>query len=167
MRNDYVFPEIFVENTDIESDKYMVVYGKDNIEITNECAKSNKEAKCFAKVSYDEALDIVLDVYGNRIKRSFIIKTKDNNLLLVKSSIDPKIIEIKGWIVRLLITEGEKIKKKQRIAYVLTRKYETRTIRSPWDGIVTYIGYVFGEKPEHYIIVVVDEDDIEYLRKIR
>ncbi len=168
MRENYVFPEIFVEDANIKSDKYILVENeRGNIRIVEECGKPVEGISCFAKIPYDNALEIILDIYSNKIKRSFIVKTKNNDLLLVKSTSVPKVIEIKGWIVRILVTEGEKIKKWQRIAYVLTKKYETRTIKSPWDGIVTYIGYVFGEKPEHYVIIVVDEDDVKYLGKLQ
>ncbi len=168
MREDYIFPEIFVEDTNIKSDKYILFESKKgNIKIVKECGEPSEEISCFAKIPYDNALETILDIYGNRIKKSFILKTKNNDLLLVKSSSHPKIIEVKGWIVRILVTEGEKIRKWQRVAYVLTKKYETRTIKSPWSGIVTYIGYVFGEKPEHYVIVVVDEDEVKYLGRIQ
>ena len=168
MREDYIFPEIFIENTGIKSDKYILIEREEgNIRIVRECSKPAEEVSCFAKIPYDNALEAILDIYGNRIKKSFILKTKNNDLLLVKSSSYPKIIEVRGWMVRILVTEGEKVRKWQRIAYVLTRKYETRTIKSPWSGIVTYIGYVFGEKPEHYIIVMVDKDDVRYLGKIQ
>lgn len=168
MREDYVFPEIFVEDANIKSDKYVLIEKEiGNVRIVKECGKLAKGILCFAKIPYDNALEIILDIYSNRIKKSFILKTKNNDLLLVKSTSIPKLIEIKGWRVKILVTEGERVKKWQHIAYILTRKYETRTIKSPWNGIVTYIGYVFGEKPEHYIIIVVDEDDIKYLGKLQ
>ena len=166
MEKDYIFPEIYIEDSSIKSNKYIIIENE-RITIGNTCKPLTGRTRCFAKVPYDNALDLILDLYGNRLKKSFIVKTRDGNLLYIRSNISPKIIEVKGWIVRILVYEGQKIRKHQKIAYVLTKKYETRTIKSPWDGIVTYIGYVFGEKPEHYVIVVVGEDDIKHLGKPR
>ncbi len=168
MKEDYVFPEIYVEDGELESNNYLLLKDTgEKVEFSDNCNIENREVVCFAKVPYDNALELIVDVYNNRIKRSFITKTRDGRLLLVKSSVVPKIIDIQGWIVRILVQEGDIVKKWQRIAYVLTRKYETRTIKSPWEGIVTYIGYVFGEKPEHYVIVMVDKDDVKYIGRTK
>mgnify|MGYP000368428008 CR=1 FL=1 len=122
------------------------------------------QGRIFSKIIYEQALSKVVDVYSSTIKSSFIIQTPDNKLLLVERNTKANLIDVKGWKIALQVKEGDVVRPRQRVALVLTKKYEVRSIRSSSKGVVVYIGWVYEERPERYIIVVVNSDDIRELR---
>lgn len=79
--------------------------------------------------------------------------------LLIEKNTRPCLIEIKGYKPLVLTTEGKKIDKGDKIAYVITNKGEVRVIRSPCSGVVVLVINLPWEKPEKYILVVVGENE--------
>ena len=120
--------------------------------------------RVFSKVIYEQALNEIIDLEASITKKAFAICTPKNEILLVEEGTKTVLIEVKGWKISLQVSEGDEIKPRQRIAYVLTKKFEVRSVKSTDEGIVVYIGWVYEERPERYVIVVVNSNDVRRLK---
>lgn len=160
--NFYSYPKVYIENAEEKiADEYMVLED-DTARITRSI--DNAKGRIFTKIMYDKALDEVLDKYAPVIRKAFIVITPSGQPLLVEKGIKPVIIEARGSRVHVTVREGDEVDERTRVAYILTRKYETRTIKAGAEGIVVLVGYIFGEPVDNYIIVIVGKEHVKQLR---
>lgn len=160
--NPYVYPKIYVENPESEVlDEYLIV--SDNKACIRHEVKGDVPGRIFSKIMYDNAINEVLDKYTPLIKKSFVVVTPNGKYILVEKGITPVVVEVKGSKVHLTVSEGEEVDERTRIAYILTRKYETRSIRAGAKGVVVLIGYIFGEPVDNYVVVIVGREYVKYL----
>jgi len=160
--NPYVYPKIYVENPENKVlGEYLVVSG--NKACIRRKVDKDLPGRIFSKIMYDNAINEVLDRYTPLIKKSFVIATPSGKYILVEKGTTPIVMEVKGSKVYLTVNEGEEVDERTRIAYILTRKYETRSIRAGVKGIVVLIGYIFGEPVDNYIVVIVGKEYVKYL----
>ncbi len=68
-----------------------------------------------------------------------------------------EIIEAEGREVYLIKDETEDVGRWSKLGYIITRKGEGRTIKTPKAGKIIFIEEVLGEKPDHYRIYVASE----------
>lgn len=160
--NPYVYPKIYVENPESEVlGEYLIV--SDNKACIRHKVKEDVLGRIFSKIMYDNAINEVLDKYTPLIKKSFVVATPNGKYILVEKGTTPIVAEVKGSKVHLAVNEGEEVDEHTRIAYILTRKYETRSIRAGVKGVVVLIGYILGEPIDNYIVVIVGRDHVKYL----
>ncbi|MEM4691100.1 MAG: DUF2118 domain-containing protein, partial [Desulfurococcaceae archaeon] len=72
-------------------------------------------------------------------------------------------IEIRGYEPVILVREGDFVTKNSSIAYIVTKKREVRNIKSSIDGYVVLIVEIFWEKPERYVLAVVDKNEFRQI----
>lgn len=120
-----------------------------------------KECEIFVEVIYDYLHLYTADRLNNVVIRDFavIFPTQKRGFLISK---DTKIsfVEAQGYRVFSLVREGSNVKRGQKIAYVITRKHEVRTIKSPANGLIIYISSPPNEIPEKYIFVITGENNV-------
>lgn len=160
--NFYSYPKVYVENAEEKIADEYIVLENDTACITRSI--DNAKGRIFTKIMYDKALDEVLDRYAPVIRKAFIVITSSGQSLLVEKGIKPVIIEARGSRVHVAVREGDEVDERTRVAYILTRKYETRTIKAGTEGIVVLVGYIFGEPVDNYVIVIVGREHVKKLR---
>ncbi len=162
IKSNYTYSKIFIEGFREESNEYLIVLDHEAI-IVNQLTET-LSGRVFSKVIYEQALNEIIDLETSTIKKAFATYTPKNEILLVEKETKTILIEVKGRKISLQVSEGDKIKPRQKIAYVLTKKFEVRSIKSTNEGIVVYIGWVYEERPERYVIVVVNSNDVRRLK---
>ncbi|MCD6085127.1 MAG: DUF2118 domain-containing protein [Desulfurococcales archaeon] len=65
------------------------------------------------------------------------------------------VLEVVGKRIFLVSDECERVKRNQKIAYVLTGKGEFRTIKSPVNGYILLYNEILGGKAERYQVFIV------------
>ncbi|OYT39478.1 MAG: hypothetical protein B6U89_04055 [Desulfurococcales archaeon ex4484_58] len=157
--NEYAFPEVFVEN--IESDKYVLELDENTYVLVKK-RENYSYRRFFGHIIYEHILEYI-NLTKPLIERSFIVIKKytggEMNGMLIEKNITPCLAEVSGIYPYILVSEGEKISNKDKIAYIITNKGEIRTIKSPCDGFIALIINITWEKPEKYILVVVKENE--------
>jgi hypothetical protein len=158
--NEYSFPEVFLEN--ISSDKYYIVEKNNEYILTDKLEKYTGYKRFFGHIIYEDILNYI-DLTKPLITKSLIIIPRFNpeeemKGLLVEKNTSVCLIEVKGVQPYVFPRESDFIEENEKIAYIVTGKGEVRVIKSPCKGIVLLIINLPWEKPEKYILVVVDRD---------
>ncbi len=160
----YLMPKIYVETPSKEQLNECIVLIDDTVLECRHLKELKEGTRLFRKIMYDKALDEVFDMQNNIIRRSFIVNTVDGKYMLIEKGLKPYVYEARGVRVHLLVSEGDEIKPRERIAYILTRKHETRVLKSDVEGVVILVGYLLGEPIDHYIVLILGRDHVKYLK---
>ena len=116
--------------------------------------------RAFSKRIYERVHVEVLDLERGEVKKSYIVKSPRNGTyILVEAGVKVSLVEVAGRQVHLYCEEGDEVVEGERIASVITGKYEVRNVRSPDDGIVVLIGE-FIETPERSVIAIAGDEDV-------
>ncbi|MCD6487881.1 MAG: DUF2118 domain-containing protein [Desulfurococcales archaeon] len=158
----YEFPEVFVKG--VKGDYFIVLFDKEYV-IRD---KVYEDKEFFGHILYENILNYI-DLVNATIKEDIIIIPQFNpekimNALYIKHNTPLCIIEVKGVSPYVLISEGALVKENDKIAYVVTGKGEIRVYKSPCTGIVALVVNLPWEKPERYVIIVVDEKHVKRVR---
>ncbi|MEM4695447.1 MAG: DUF2118 domain-containing protein, partial [Ignisphaera sp.] len=94
-----------------------------------------------------------------------ILIPKQNRVLHISKNTHIEIIEISGKHVYPLVDVGSNISRNSKLCYIVTKKYEVRSIKSDVDGIVIYVGEAFLGKEQTIYIIIVNEDKIHELTR--
>ncbi len=159
----YFYPELYVEN--IFSNKIIVETGNgDFIKITVQ--KPPVNLRFYGYVLYEDVFNY-LDLPGSQLCRDVIVLyDKDNGLyrgIYLSRNVKLRLIEIRGYEPVILVREGDFVTKNSSIAYIVTKKREVRNIKSSIDGYVVLIVEIFWEKPERYVLAVVDKNEFRQI----
>lgn len=159
----YFYPELYVEN--IFSNKIIVETGNgDFIKITVQ--KPPVNLRFYGYVLYEDVVNY-LDLPGSQLRRDVIVLyDKDNGLyrgIYLSRNVKLRLIEIRGYEPVILVREGDFVTKNSSIAYIVTKKREVRNIKSSIDGYVVLIVEIFWEKPERYVLAVVDKNEFRQI----
>ena len=161
------FPYIAVSSKCIEdpgglAKRYCRAGSEDNLVIRPGCDYNCSD--CYIEVPYEEAGSIIIDSSG-AIKCSFIIMWKGSEeYLLVERGVSAYIIEIEGHRVYGVASEGDKIARGDRIAYIATGKGEVRLVRSGFEGVVVYVAQKPESKPEKLLFIVIGGENVRRAR---
>jgi len=123
-----------------------------------------ENCEIFIEVIYDYLHLYTVDSLNNIVIRDFaVIFPKRRKGFLITKGTKVLIIEARGYRVLPLVREGENVKNNQKIAYIITKKREVRTIRCPANGLIIYISSPPNEIPEKYIFVITGENNVSEL----
>ncbi len=158
--NEYSFPELFLENT--PSDKYYIIEKNNEYILVEKPRKYTGYKRFFGHIIYEEILSY-MDSTKPFITKSLIVIPRFNpdeemKGLLVEKNTSVCLVEVKGVQPYVFPHESEFIEENEKIAYIVTGKGEVRVVKSPCRGIVLLVINLPWEKPEKYILVVVDKD---------
>jgi len=148
---DYLFPEAFVEG--VESNKYMIVDLKDK---KYTIANKPEGDILLGQVIYEQATSLALNLIQSKTTRRIAIRVpwKNGKAMLLNKDERIVIYEISGLQVVFSAHEGDDVNPGDTLAYVLTGKGETRTIRVEEEATVFYISWLPGTYPPTYIVVL-------------
>ncbi|RLG81706.1 MAG: DUF2118 domain-containing protein [Thermoprotei archaeon] len=161
MTTEYYFPEVFVEG--IKSYKYVVETNTNEyIVVPSHIIESYSYKRLFGHVVYEDALRYIDLVKPEIVKSIVVIKKYGGGVMkgmLVEKGVTPCLAEAKGYRVYVEVREGDVIERSDRVAYIITSKGEIRIYRSPCTGLVLLVVNIVWDKPEKYILVVVNRDE--------
>ncbi len=145
---DYLFPELYVEDgggecVSVDLDKG--VYWR-----------SVGGALC--KMIYEEGWKLIVDPVESKASRSFLtlVPWMDYKGVYVARGARLELIEARGAEVYIVSREGALVEENTVLAYILTRKGETRTRRARTKGIIAYIAWE-PQVPPVYVFVVAQD----------
>ena len=157
------FPKLYVEG--VESSEYLV---PDLERLTYTIhASPPPGSRAFGKAIYEEAWDLVLDPVAGRARRAFalVMPWRGGEALLVEAGVRLYLIEAHGTQVVFTAREGDEVGERDVLAYVLTGKGETRTLRAGVSGVVVLIAWERGSHPPRYAIAIAEHPDVVRLRR--
>lgn len=94
-----------------------------------------------------------------------VLKPEYHEVLLVDKHKPIEILDVKGLRVFPLIDVGRKVFEGSKLCYIVTKKYEVRVFRSPFTGVVFYIGEVFLGGTPSLIIAITGEEGVSRLTR--
>ena len=161
-RDDYKFPEAYVEG--VESDVYMIVY-KDKK--TYRLSGEPGGPLSLGRTIYEKALSISIDLEEARTRKHVAVRIpwKNNRAMLLEPGAKVVLYEVSGVQAVFYAHEGDDLRQGDVLAYVLTGKGETRTVRVEEEATVFYIAWVPGTHPPRYITVLADPESLIILRE--
>jgi len=158
------YPKVYVETEDTSKCEEVIIEINGKYKLTRMPIKGYKPKRIFCKKIYENIHDEVLDLESGIIKKSIIVYMPwKDKYYIVERGVRSALIEAKGYEVFFNIREGDKVKEKDKIGYVVSKKFEVRTIRSPVDGVIALISQDVTSRNK-YILSVVGE---EFVREIK
>ncbi|MGC8982413.1 MAG: DUF2118 domain-containing protein [Desulfurococcaceae archaeon] len=154
--SEYAFPFIYIEG--VLSDKkvclvdgkYIIVRGAGQ-----ECEK------IFGLVPYERVIDYV-DLVEAKTKASILMAFEEPEKpprgYLIEKDTPLCLQEISGDHLYFLVSEGSRVEKGSRIAYIVTGKLEVRSVASLCTGSVAFIVDMPWETPRKALVVVVPSE---------
>ena len=98
------------------------------------------------------------------VKRAaVIIPWEDYKALYLRPGVKVKLIEAHGIDVSHVGFEGKRVSERSVLAYVLTGKGETRTLRAGEKGVVALILTDFSVTPPRYAYTLISEGDAVWM----
>jgi len=156
---EYFFPEVYVEGL-APANEYVVEIDGDYFLSKTYSVPGAK--RFFGHIIYEDILNYI-DLTEPRIRRSFILIKKYGpqimSGILVEENTKPCLMEVRGRQPIILISEGDEVSERDKIAYTITNKGEVRTFRSPCTGLLVLNINIPWERPEKYILVVVSKNE--------
>ncbi|MFZ8792568.1 MAG: DUF2118 domain-containing protein [Acidilobaceae archaeon] len=145
---DYIFPELYVEDGGgecVSVDLDRGVYRKDG-------------GRALCKVIYEEGWRLIVDPVEARVSRSFLtlIPWMDYKGVYVERGARVELVEARGAEVYIVSREGSVVGENTVLAYILTRKGETRTRRARTRGVVAYIAWEPLVPPMYIFVIAKD-----------
>lgn len=153
---DYKFPIAYVEG--LESEEYLVPdldRGKYRI------VKAPVEGG-LGKAVYERVPELAVDLEAAKTRRGVAVRVpwKGDRAMYLASGSPIHIYEVGGVQTIFYSHEGDDLEEGDVLAYVLTGKGETRTIRVDRKGTVFYIGWLPGSHPPRYIVILAGEENL-------
>jgi|GEM_PF-5888487 len=163
--NPYSIPRLFVEDTGIADNEYLVLDPSENKATLVKNKAPKKYEKVFSKVLYGSLLGEIIDTVAQRVVRDFIVvmpPSYKRGLYVPKQS---KIVPIpmEGFRVSLEICEGMEISKGETIGYIVTKKGEIRHIRSHVYGVISYIYSDPASTLDKYIVFISPKEEVRFI----
>jgi len=160
-RSDYEFPEAYVEG--VESKTYLV---PDLERMKYRLC----EAPCDAPVKlgraiYEEAIDYAINLEEGKVIRRFavVVPKLGRKAFYLEPGTPILLYRVSGFQTNFSLFEGDEAEPRDVLAYVLTQKGETRTVRLEDEGIIVYIAWDRSTFPPAYTIVLAPKDEVYIL----
>ncbi len=157
---DYRFPRLYV--ADEKSPDMITLYPDKGCYVHGERSGGIKAGL----VPYESGWNLILDPVEAKIIRAFavIVPWLKDEAIYVSAGVKVKLIEVEGVQVNFIAREGEKVDEKTVLAYVVTNKGETRTLKANTKGLIVYIAWRPSSNPERYVYLITDPNDIKMLK---
>lgn len=147
--------------------KYCLTDPKDGggVAIAPGCSEGCNE--CYVEVPYEEAGHLIIGE-GGIIRCGFMLTWDDSKeSILVGEGVAAHVIELEGYRIHSMVSEGSRVARGDKIAYIATKKGEVRSVRSGFDGLVVYAAQKPESRPERFLFIVVGEDHVRRARIVR
>jgi len=117
-------------------------------------------------VPYESGWNKIFDYLKAEITRSFavVIPWMDGQALFSREGTRVKLVEVSGIHVNIVSREGDEVDERSVLAYVVTNKGETRTVRAETRGIIVYVAWEPASQPERYVYLIADPKEVKVLR---
>jgi hypothetical protein len=160
---DYEFPRLYIVSE--RSKEVLTLFPEKGCYVRGE-EKGGIKA---GLVPYESGWGKIFDLVKAEVTRSFgvLVPWLDNKILYVKEGVKVSLIEVSGVQASLVAREGEEVTPESVIAYVVTNKGETRTIRAELRGVIIYVAWEPASVPERYVYLVARPEDIKKLSPCR
>jgi len=160
-KSDYEFPEAYVEG--VESTIYLI---PDPDRLKYRLCKAPCEAPVkLGRTVYEEALDYAIDLVEGRVTRRFavVVPKLDRRAFYLEPGTPVLLYRVTGHQTTFTLYEGEEVEPRDVLAYVLTQKGETRTVRLLDEGVIVYIAWDRESFPPAYTVVLAPKDKVYIL----
>ncbi len=157
--SDYHFPEAYIEG--VSSERYLIAFPEKG---KYKLSEKPGEGICLGRVVYEEALR-AFDLIESkaRVHIAILLPRGGKKALFLKPGTTVIIYEVGGVQTVFNVEEGNRVRRGDVIAYVLTGKGETRSIRSGDDAVVFYIAWDRESHPPKYVVIMAKPSDIMVL----
>ena len=145
---DYLFPEIYVEGE-----------GRDCVTVDLSKGVYRRDPKGpLCKTIYEEAWSLIVDPVEAIATKSFltVIPWEGYRGVYVGRNSKLELVEARGVEVYIISREGSKVEEDTVLAYILTRKGETRSRRAGTSGIIAYIAWEPLVPPRYVFVIAKD-----------
>lgn len=162
---DYEFPRLYAEG--VESSEYMVIdLDRRTYRVVRGELVEAGGGRVAGLMPYEAGWQLIFDPVEARVTRPFavLIPWKGRVALYAREDLRLRLIEVTGIHVNLVAREGEGVRERDVIAYVVTGKGETRTVRAGVKGTILYIAWDPGGAPERYVYLIADPDEVVILK---
>lgn len=155
---DYMFPRAYVEG--VESVECLVL--NSIARVLRPCKASG--GKVFGLTPYEDAITHTIDlVEAVTIRGLAILLPWSRTALVADRGVRVSLVEAVGVQVNHVAREGDHIEDDTILAYILTGKGETRTLKAGVEGILVYIGWLPGGDIQRYIYVIAPRNSVRVL----
>ncbi len=153
---DYQFPRAYLDGH--ESIECLVPLG----------GRARVERPCKSQglglAPYEHLTSHILDPVEAVVKRRFALYIPwKGKALLVEPGTRVSLVEALGVQVNHRAREGDEVRPGTILAYILTGKGETRTLRAGVEGVIVYIAWGLEGERQRYIYVIAPSDSIRML----
>jgi hypothetical protein len=157
--NPYLVPRLYVKG--LKSSEYLVPIDSGQLRLDRSC-----RGECYGKAIYGTLLEELVDLVSKRVIRSFIVVLPPDyeRALVVDEGKPVEPIPVEGMRTIIDVCEGARVKEGDVLAYIVTRKYELRKVRSHVSGVVVYIYSSPESHPDRNVILVAGEDHVREAR---
>lgn len=148
---DYLFPELYVDGIkgprEVEVDTARLVYRR----------RPEGRGVRLGLAPYEQAWQLVIDPVEAKATRTalVLIPWEGYRGILLLPGDELELIEARGTQVSHVSREGREVRERSVLAYILTGKGETRTLRAQTRGTVALIAWYPGEHSDRYVYVIV------------
>jgi len=157
--SDYLFPELYVEGR--KSKRYMNI---DPSSGTYTITDRPSGPLALGLEAYEEGHRL-FDLGEGRVRTTYaILLPWRGEAILIREGVEFLAVEAQGVQVNFMAREGDLVNEGDVLAYVLTGKGETRTVRSPVRGIVIYVMWFREDPSQHYAYLISGEDSTTILK---
>jgi len=155
--SDYDFPRLYVVGVD--SSEYMAIdLDKQAYMILRRSSSLREPLVSAGLVPYESGWQLIFDPVDARVTRAFavLIPWRDGEALYLAEGVRLELVEVSGVHVNLVAREGDEVGRRDVVAYTVTGKGETRTVRAGVEGLIVYIAWDPTSGAERYIYLVSD-----------
>jgi len=160
-KSDYEFPEAYVEG--VESKIYLV---PDLEKMKYRLCEEPCEAPIrLGRVVYEEAIDHAINLEEGKVTNRFavVVPKLGRRAFYLEPGTPVLLYRVSGFQTTFSMFEGDEAEPKDVLAYVLTQKGETRTVRILDEGIIVYIAWDRSTFPPAYTVVLAPKDKVYIL----
>ncbi len=156
---DYRFPELYLEGA--EGDKCVWL----DEQSRKYWRKPVRGLRKLCLIPYEEAWRRVVDPETGIVKSKalVVIPWLGGKGMLLKPGTKLSLVDATGVQVSYVGLEGSRVREGSLIAYVLTGKGETRSLRAGVEGVVVLILVDLSESPERQAYAIASEDDVVWI----
>ena len=150
---DYEFPQLYVEGG---RGRPITVYPEKGFYVRGEARGGTiLNLEVYEEVAWGRVVDVIGAVIMNRA--AVVIPWKGGKALFLDKGMRVDIVEVYGRQVAFQAREGDYVDGKSVLAYVLTGRGDTRSVRAGVEGVVALIAWDQASYPPRYAYIIVPQ----------
>jgi hypothetical protein len=159
--SDYDFPRLYIRGA--EGGEYLIPDPSCGVYRIAREPPSGVEALGLAP--YEAGWGRIFDPVEAVVTEDFavVIPWLGRRALYLRRGTRLSLVEAAGVHVNLVAREGDEVGRRSVLAYVVTGRGDTRTVRAGVEGLVVYIAWEPGGPPERYVYLIARGSDVAIL----